>query len=155
MAPTTMARTVLVVDDDAMIRRAIVRALDGEPYTTLSVSSADEAIALLARTPVDLLLSDHCMPGMSGIALLEIVKSRYPNIVRMMLTSDEEASVFVAALRDGSVRRFMRKPWDDDELREVLRQALRVSAPREREQGARRYRSNSVIRFLGKLGIRE
>jgi CheY-like chemotaxis protein len=138
-----------------MIRRTIVRALEDEPYTTLSATSGQEALALLARTEVDLLLSDHCMPGMSGIELLEIVKTRYPNIVRMMLTSDEEASVFVAALRDGAVRRFLRKPWSDDELRDALRHALRVPTATQREQEPRRaYRTASVIRFLGKIGIK-
>lgn len=150
---TAKTPKLLVVDDDATIRRALLRALDGEPYVVIPAPSGDIALALLDREEIDVVLSDYQMPEMNGVELLTKVRELYPDIVRLMLTSNAEVTVFADALREAGVRRFFHKPWDDEELRQSLRSTLQVrssSGPPRRP-----HRTNSVIRFLSKIGIRE
>lgn len=126
--PPTTSRTLLVVDDEASIRRAIARTLDGEPYRILEASSGEQALALLARETVHVITCDQHMPGMDGVSLLQRVRRLHPNIVRLMLTSDEQPSTFTTAVGDAEVRRFLHKPWTDEQLRGALRLAFGLPA---------------------------
>lgn len=137
-------KKLLVVDDDPIIRRAIERALEGEPYRTLTAESGARALEMLASEEIDVVLSDQNMPEMDGITLLEEVKRRHPNVVRVMLTSDNDTNVFANALSDAGVRRFLHKPWDDDQLRGALRTMVASRSDR-----------SSVTQFFGKLGIKQ
>jgi CheY-like chemotaxis protein len=146
---------VLVVDDDAAIRRAIVRALDGEPYTVIPAHCGEIALAILEREEIDVILSDYSMPAMNGVELLTTVRRRFPQVVRLMLTSNDEVHVFANAVSEAGVRRFFHKPWDDDELREAMRVIVNAK-PRSSSTPARKpHRSHSVMRFLAKIGISE
>ncbi len=149
---TATQKTLLVVDDDAWIRRAIVRALHDEPYRTLTVDSGPKALEVLAREEVHVILSDHHMPEMDGLTLLEEVAKRHPAVVRIMLTSDEDARLFTNAVNDAHVRRFLHKPWNDDHLRGALRIVMRT-VPVARIAPAPR--TASVHRFFVRLGIKD
>jgi FixJ family two-component response regulator len=72
---------------------------------------------------VDVVLSDMDMPGMSGLDLMIRLRRNHPAAVRLLLTGRGTLAAAVGAINDGEVYRFMTKPWDIDELREVLRQA--------------------------------
>lgn len=122
---STAARpvTLLVVDDEPGIVKALQRILRDEGYRVLTALEAEEALRLVASEPVDVVLSDIDMPGMSGLELMSRLRRNYPAVVRLVLTGRASLAHAVAAINDGEVFRFMTKPWDMDELREVLRQA--------------------------------
>ena len=115
---------VLFVDDESNILKAIQRLLRAEPIEVLTAQRPEEALALLDRTDVQLVVSDHRMPGMSGADLLSIVRERHPEIVRVMMTGYTHMDVAVEAINRGEIYRLITKPWNDDELRLTLKQAL-------------------------------
>ena len=124
--------TVLCVDDEANILSALKRCLRNAGYGVLTASSGDQALALLAQTPVDLVLSDMRMPGMDGAQLLEQVHSRWPQVVRLLLTGQADIDATVAAINRGRILRYLRKPWDEAELLGALAEGVqRLALSRE------------------------
>ena len=117
---------LLVVDDEARILTALQRALRREPYEVLTAETPAEALRLLDERPVDLILSDHKMPGMSGLELLGRAAKRQPEAGRILITGWTE-EVPSADLAEIGVRALLSKPWDDAELKATLRTALGIS----------------------------
>ncbi len=117
--------TVLFVDDEINILSSIRRALRREGYRILTATSASEAFSLLAKNPVQVVISDQRMPEMNGTELLVRVKSMYPETVRMVLSGYSEISAVTDAINKGAVYRFMLKPWDDEKLKDEVASALR------------------------------
>ena len=115
---------VLFVDDESNILKAIQRLLRAESVEVLTAQRPEEALELLEQTDVQLVVSDHRMPGMSGADLLSIVRERHPEIVRVMMTGYTHMDVAVEAINRGEIYRLITKPWNDDELRLTLKQAL-------------------------------
>jgi two-component system cell cycle response regulator len=116
--------TLLVVDDDAFMREVLVDALEGEPWRILSAASATEALALIERHPVDVILSDQCMPGMLGTELMARVSRAHPRTVRLILSGVSELEPIERACAAGLVDRHLSKPWAAGALREELRAAF-------------------------------
>jgi len=116
--------TILFVDDEVNILKALQRLLRSEDMTVLSASRGQEALDLLEKTPAQVVISDQRMPEMSGVDLLSQVRERWPDIVRMMLTGYTEIDVAVEAINRGEIYRLITKPWNDDELRATIRQAF-------------------------------
>jgi two-component system NtrC family response regulator len=71
-------KTILIIDDDNLILMMLKQTLSKAGYRTLTVSSGEEGIALLATTHADLVLTDYLMPGMSGIEVLNLIKQKKP-----------------------------------------------------------------------------
>jgi putative nucleotidyltransferase with HDIG domain len=118
------AHTVLFVDDEVNILKALQRLLRSEHMNVLCASRAQEALELLDKQPCQVVVTDQRMPEMSGVDLLSQVRQRYPDIVRMMLTGYTEMDVAVDAINRGEIYRLITKPWNDDELRATVRQAF-------------------------------
>lgn len=118
------ALKLLVVDDDPMIRRAIARAAEDPDYEILLADAPTAALELLAKNAVQVVISDQHMRGARGTDFLAIVEAKYPEIVRILLTSDTSKSVFVSAVNKGQARRVLYKPWNDEQLHTIVRQAL-------------------------------
>ena len=116
--------TVLFVDDEVNILKAIQRLLRNERMNVLTAARPTEALELLDRTDAQLVVSDQRMPEMSGVDLLSSVRERHPDIVRMMLTGYTEMNIAVEAINRGEIYRLITKPWNDDELKATLRQAF-------------------------------
>lgn len=116
--------TVLFVDDEPNILRAIQRVLRNERMTVLTAASAEEALNILAHTEAHAVVSDQDMPGTSGVELLARVRDHHPAIVRMMLTGYTAMDVAVEAINRGEIFRLITKPWNDEELKTILRQAF-------------------------------
>jgi len=119
-------RTILVVDDEPSVRYALQRTLTDSGYEVLTAVDGEEAIKVLESNPVQLLICDYNMPGMSGIDLLKIVGVRYPRIMRVMLTGDPDPAIAVRSINEGEVYRFIRKPWNKSDLRTIVHFAFRV-----------------------------
>jgi len=116
--------TVLFVDDEVNILKALQRLLRTEDMNVLCASRAAESLDLLEKHPTQVVVTDQRMPEMSGVDFLAHVRERQPDIVRMMLTGYTEMKVAVDAINRGEIYRLITKPWNDDELRATLRQAF-------------------------------
>ena len=116
--------TVLFVDDEVNILKALQRLLRNEPMNVLTASHPEQAIDLLEREEAQVVVTDQRMPEMSGVDMLSTIRERNPNIVRMMLTGYTEMNIAVEAINRGEIFRLITKPWNDDELKATLRQAF-------------------------------
>lgn len=119
-----MTPTMLIVDDEPRIFQALRRTLHRENLQLLHAGSGEEAVTLLEAGPVDIVLADENMPGMPGSRLLGIVRQRWPETVRMLLTGTARLDVVVKAVNLGHIRHFFTKPCDDAELIVAIREAL-------------------------------
>lgn len=116
------APVVLLVDDDPRVLSALRRGLRREALTIETAANGREALAMLEREPVALVVSDHKMPGMTGIELLETVRRRWPRTRRILL-SGWTGEIAKADLEAAALDSMLCKPWDDAELRETVRRA--------------------------------
>lgn len=115
---------VLIVDDEPRILSALRRCLRREPYELLCAETSAEALRLIETHPIDLVLSDHKMPGTTGLQLLGRVASLRPCAIRMLITGWTE-SIPEREMRAVGVRAVISKPWQDAALKEVLREACK------------------------------
>jgi response regulator RpfG family c-di-GMP phosphodiesterase len=118
--------TLLLVDDEASIIKALQRLLRKEGCTILTAGSGAEALALLEQTGgrVSLIISDQRMPGMNGAQMLEQSVKIAPDAVRYLLTGYSDLEAIVDAVNKGKIHRYMSKPWDDTELIDMVRSGL-------------------------------
>ncbi len=114
--------SLLFVDDEQAILRALLRIFRDSEYQIHLASSGQEGLEILERNPVDLVISDMRMPVMNGQQFLSEVKERYPNVTRLILSGySDEKETFQAVLA-GTAKLYMLKPWDNDKLRATLEQ---------------------------------
>jgi response regulator RpfG family c-di-GMP phosphodiesterase len=120
---STTAPTLLVVDDEARILSVLRRALRREGWRILTAGTPSDALRILDEEPVDAVLTDHKMPRMSGLDLLEAAARRRPAAARLLISGwpDEISPERMSAL---GIRALIPKPWDDAELRRILRASL-------------------------------
>ncbi|MET1076417.1 MAG: HD domain-containing phosphohydrolase [Pseudomonas sp.] len=127
--------TLLLVDDEENILNSLRRVLRGEPYDLLLANGGEPALQLMREKQVDLVISDARMPGMDGATLLSEIQQRWPDCMRILLTGYADISTTIKAINQGQIYRYISKPWNDDELRLVIRQALHYQhVERERER---------------------
>ena len=124
MTTATTPATLLLVDDEPSILSALRRLLRPTGHTVLTATSGAEGLALLAAQEVALVVSDMRMPGMDGAQFLEQVRAQKPDTVRLLLTGYADMASTVDAINRGEIYRYISKPWDDQELLLVIRQAL-------------------------------
>ena len=114
-------KNILVVDDEETVRESLAAILEREGYRVFQAESGDEGLRVLKETPgIQLVISDQNMPGMSGIEILKLVRERYPNVTRIMLTGDPDPQVIIRSINEGEVYRFIKKPWDNTMLRVTI-----------------------------------
>lgn len=116
----SQSRRILIVDDEENVLKALRRSLRRENYELFFASQPAEALEVLKTTPVDLVLSDHLMPEMTGLELLKIVHDRYPDTMRIMLTGHADMQTAIEAINHGEIYRFLTKPWDDTDIKVTL-----------------------------------
>ncbi|MCG6659318.1 response regulator [Halomonas campisalis] len=126
--------TLLLVDDEPHVLSALKRALRREHYRLLTAADGEQALALLDTESVDLVVSDSLMPGMDGAELLGHIQRRWPDCLRMLLTGRADLKATVRAINEGHIYHFIAKPWDDDELRLTIRQALAHQQAKREQQ---------------------
>ena len=118
--------TVLFIDDEANILSSLKRLFRPHGYRILTADSGAAGLALLEQEQgaVDVVVSDMRMPGMSGAEVLEQVRLKWPEAVRILLTGYADVSSTIAAINRGEIYRYISKPWSDDEILLTLRDAL-------------------------------
>ena len=115
---------LLFVDDEASILAALKRLFRSYGYTIFTATSGQSGLQLLDEELIDLVISDMRMPEMDGAAFLEQVRIRRPDTVRILLTGYADVSSTIAAINRGEIYRYIAKPWNDEEVLLVVRQAL-------------------------------
>jgi two-component system probable response regulator PhcQ len=125
---------ILLVDDSPNVLKALTRTFRLEGYELFSALSAKEALEILKKENIDLLISDENMPEISGTELLKLVRIQYPMIIRIMLTGLDDFEVIKNAINKGEIYRFFNKPWNDFELLITVRYALKQKALAEENQ---------------------
>ena len=116
--------TVLFVDDEPNILRAIKRALFTMDITLLLADSGAKALDLMSKHDVHVVISDMKMPQMSGAELLEQVAINYPETFRVVLTGYADIESTIKAVNQGKIHRYLQKPWDNQELIAVVEEGL-------------------------------
>lgn len=135
---------ILFVDDEENILKSLKRLLNDEDWNCHFAGSGQEALALLAKQPVDVILSDVVMPEMDGIQLLAEAKRLYPGMIRIFLTGFAKQEKVSRALSEGFTQQIIPKPWIDQELKEIIRSALRQS----RQQKSRNPEFQAMINSI-------
>ncbi len=124
-AGPTKPINVLFVDDESHILKALRRMFHGfESWQYFFANSPKEALEIIAKHDIAVLVSDHRMPQMTGAEFLARVKEKRPNMVRMMLTGQAGLEDVQEAVNAGEIFRFILKPWKDDELKLAVKSAV-------------------------------
>jgi DNA-binding NtrC family response regulator len=111
-------RIILVVDDEEHARTALALILEREGYRVHLAEDGNQGLQALRQHPgIQLVISDHNMPDMTGVEFLKLARERHPEVVRIMLTGDPDPAVILRSVNDAEVYRFIRKPWDTVTLR--------------------------------------
>ena len=117
--------TLLLVDDEAAILSALKRTLRRDGYRILTTTDPAEGLQLLALNHVQVVMSDQRMPQMSGTEFLHRVRELHPDTIRMVLSGYADLQSITDAINKGAIWRFLTKPWEDDALRQLVREAFR------------------------------
>ncbi len=136
-AGASNTQTLLLLDDEENILRALTRVLRRDGYQILTATRAQDAFSLLAKHNIQVILSDQRMPEMNGTAFLSRVKDLYPDTIRIVLSGYTDLKSVTDAINQGAIYKFLTKPWDDDQLRAVIAQAfLHHSLAKTKEESA-------------------
>jgi len=119
-----MTDKVLFVDDEQNILKALERLFADEPYETEFCNDPLEALKRVAEKEYAVVVSDHRMPQMEGIAMLGAIRQKKPDISRIVLTGYADMKSVLSAINDGNVYQFITKPWDDSALKLAVKQGL-------------------------------
>jgi signal transduction histidine kinase len=114
-----MARavTVFVVDDDALVTTSLGKALELETdYRVLTFNDGPSALAEMAATPPDVVLSDVKMPGLDGLSFLRQVRQRHPDAVLLLITGYADKESAIRAINEVGLWQYVEKPWDLGDL---------------------------------------
>ena len=120
--PPTPKHSLLIVDDEPNVCDSVHDLLRRE-FRVLKANSAQEGFRLLQEEEVHIIMSDQRMPQITGVELLSKVKSRYPQAVRMLFTGFADLDSVIAAINQGHIFGFLKKPWQPEELEAAVRQA--------------------------------
>lgn len=117
--------SILYVDDEThnlMSFKATFRT----KYDVHTAISGAEGLEVLARTPIDIVITDQRMPNMTGVQFLEKVIESYPSPMRILLTGYTDMTAIIDAVNKGEIYHYLNKPWNKEELEEVIEKAYEV-----------------------------
>jgi response regulator RpfG family c-di-GMP phosphodiesterase len=122
-----VAGCVLFVDDEKNLLRSIWRELREEPYEILFAENGEKALEILEAKKISVIVTDLKMPGMNGMELLGIVKKKFPDVIRIIVTASAEVSTILSAIHEGETHRYLKKPVNfEEELIPAIRQSLEL-----------------------------
>ncbi len=124
MREITSSDKVLLVDDEDFVLKSLFRCLRFEKYEKFFVKSGEEALDVLKKHEISVLVTDLNMPKMWGMELIDLVVERYPKVVIIVLSALDNVTRVIDGLNDGQIFRYMNKPWKREILLPTLRQAI-------------------------------
>jgi serine/threonine-protein kinase len=125
-APVPSRPHVLFVAGDERILMAL-RSLFGREYDVVTATDGEQALAAMQGRVFDVVVSDERMPTMTGVELLQRMRELAPDTVRILLAGRSDLAATAAAINDGEIFRFVRKPWDDSGLAAILAEAVTLA----------------------------
>jgi two-component system, NtrC family, response regulator HupR/HoxA len=114
---------LLLIDDEIANLQKLQRTFIDQ-YVVHLAQSGEEALRLLRAHPIDAIITDQKMPNMTGVEFLEASLKEYPDLVRIVLTGYTDVEDLIAAINTGKVHKYITKPWEPEELRVAVREAL-------------------------------
>jgi response regulator RpfG family c-di-GMP phosphodiesterase len=112
----------LIVDDEPDVCDSVQDLLRRE-FRVLKAHSAEEGYRLMQEEEVHIVMSDQRMPQMTGVELLSRLKARHPHAIRMLFTGYADLESVIAAINQGHIYQFLKKPWQPEDLLAAVRQA--------------------------------
>ena len=147
--PATDARPqVLFVDDEQRVLNSM-RIMFRREYDLHLAASGSEALDIVQRTPIDVIVADHRMPQMTGVEVLTQVRQSSPRTVRILLTGYADLDAVEGSINEGEVFRFLTKPCPPDQLRETIALAARIARKAEAPERARQSQQPESVPQLG------
>ena len=125
--PNETQASILFVDDGLEILTALTRLLRSTDITVHTAISGEKGLQILEQQNIDIVVSDKNMPGMNGNEFLQKVAEQWPETVRIMLTAYTELNDVIASINSGRIWSYIKKPWDNDEFKLNIQQALSYS----------------------------
>lgn len=119
---------ILLVDDDVLMLQDLQQDIAALPCEVEAFSQPRLALARAQAMPFDLVVSDYQMPGMDGVTLIKALKQANPNLVAIMLSAFADLRSVMGAINEAQVYRYLTKPWDTDQLQNIIRQAMAHAA---------------------------
>jgi len=117
--------SVLFVDDEEY-NLISFKATFRKDYKIFTAESGKEALAILRKENIGLIITDQRMPEMTGVELLERIVPEFPDVIRIILTGFSDVEAIINAINNGQVFRYITKPWDDVELKMTIENARRI-----------------------------
>ncbi|MFQ5900666.1 MAG: sigma-54-dependent transcriptional regulator [Thermodesulfobacteriota bacterium] len=114
---------LLLVDDEEINLDLLHSTFRGD-YNTYMASNGEMALKVLKDRPIDLIIADQRMPGLSGLDLLAKVRYTYPDTIRILITGYTDMDIVIDSINKGGIHRYIKKPWDPDDLKWVIDQEL-------------------------------
>ncbi len=118
--------TILIIDDDPALLRLLSIRISASGFTVIAATTAEEALDLMTKQPPHLVITDLRLPGMDGLALFEVLRTRYPSIPVILLTAHGSIAEAVQATARG-IFSFLTKPYDSHQLLAQVKHALKLS----------------------------
>jgi PAS domain S-box-containing protein/putative nucleotidyltransferase with HDIG domain len=150
----TANKTVLIIDDEQIVRRLLRSGLSGNGYTYLEAGNSQEALEQFKNHTVDLALLDIKMPGKSGIELLSEILASHPDTAVVMISAESNSDTVIECMKQGAYD-YITKPFNPGEVEVRIKQALEKSALRIENRGYRLYLEQMVEEQSGKIRASE
>ncbi|MCX5827871.1 MAG: response regulator [Deltaproteobacteria bacterium] len=115
---------ILAVDDEPFVLDAIKRLLNEDHYEIFTASSGTEGLSLMDIFPIQIVISDYRMPEMNGVEFLREVCRLWPDTIRIVLSGYADIQAVIAAINEGQIYKFMAKPWNNEDLRITIVNAI-------------------------------
>ena len=117
---------VLLVDDETRVLNTLQRLLQAD-FQTFTADNGQDALDLIRKNRINVVVSDQRMPSMTGVDLLSKVKLLSPNTTRILLTGYSDLNAIVGSINEGEIYRFIQKPWNNQDLRETVNRGIDIS----------------------------
>jgi two-component system response regulator HupR/HoxA len=124
---------VLIVDDEVRSQEALRRTLEDE-FEVFTAGTAEEALGVMTREMVQIILCDQRMPGVSGVEFLKQVREQWPEVVRIIISGYTDSEDIISSINEAGIYQFVLKPWQPDLLLGTLRNAAELYAMQMQEQ---------------------
>ena len=115
---------ILCVDDEPNVLNSVRRLFLDDEYEILTAPTAQAGLETLEKEHIQIVISDYRMPNMNGVEFLREVRARWPDTVRIVLSGYADTVSIVSAINEGEIYRFIPKPWNDDDLKVTIANAL-------------------------------
>lgn len=114
---------LLIIDDEIEITKSLTRQFRRK-YKVFSATNARDGMDIMEKEHIQVILSDQRMPDMTGVDFFGVIKDKYPDALKLLLTGYADIEAVIGAINEGQVFRYVTKPWNPEELELIVREAF-------------------------------